>query len=90
MSLSLYKERGALRAALHVLQSLFTPTTAKLVPYHGALLEIATELGEEIVNTVVRSLCGEVQSSLFPNLVDALMCTLGGCEDRSEPMPITL
>ena len=82
MSLSLYKERGALRSALHVLQSLFSPTTSKVAPYHRQLMEIAVEIGEDIVNLVVRSLCGEVQSSLFPNYIESLLCILTGCEEH--------
>ena len=82
MSLSLYKERGVLRAALHVLQSLFSPTTSKLIPYHSLLVQIAAEMGEDIVNLVLRSLCGEVQSSLCPNFVESLLCILSGSEEH--------
>lgn len=83
-SLSLCKERGPLRAALQVLQSIFSPSTARLMQHRVMLLDIGCERGEEMVNQIVRSVCGEVQSSLVPNLIEALLCILSGCEDSAH------
>ena len=84
MTLSLYTERDSLRAALQVIQSFFSPsatTVTMLGQSYDIVLESLCLRGEEIINRVVRCMCGEVQSSLVPNLVDCLVCILSGCED---------
>ena len=84
MTLCLYTERDPLRAALQVIQSLFSPsatTITLLGQSYDIVLETVCRRGEEIINRVVRCMCGEVQSSLVPNLVDSLVCILSGCED---------
>ena len=84
MTLCMYTERDPLRESLHVLQSLFMPpstTTMMLGQSYDMVLETVCFRGEEITNRVVRCMCGEVQSSLVPNLVECLVCILSGCED---------
>lgn len=84
MTLCMYTERDTLRESLHVLQSLFMPssTTAMMLGQsYDMVLETVCLRGEEITNRVVRCMCGEVQSSLVPNLVECLVCVLSGCED---------
>lgn len=80
ITLSLHKERGPLRAALQVLQSVFSASTARLAKQQSVLLDIGCERGKDLVNQIIRSLCGEVQSSVVPNLVEGLLSILSGCE----------
>ena len=84
MALCLYTERDPLRAALQVIQSLFSPSAATMTllgQSYDIVLQTICLRGEKIINRVVRCMCGEVQSSLVPNLVDCLVCILSGCED---------
>jgi hypothetical protein len=81
ITLSLHKERGPLRAALQVLQSVFLASTARLAKQQPLLLDIGCESGKDLVNQIIRSLCGEAQSSVVPNLVEGLLSILSGCED---------
>lgn len=84
ITLSLHKERGPLRAALQVLQSVFSASTARMAKHQSHLLDIGCESGKDLVNQIIRSLCGEAQSSVVPNLVEGLLSILSGCEDSAH------
>jgi hypothetical protein len=82
MALSMYKERGPVRCVCQVVQSLFFPVSQKLIPYHETFIQISYERGGEIINEIIQSLCGETQSSLYPNLIDTLLYVINGCEEK--------
>ena len=81
LSLTLYKERGTLRATMQVIQSFFSPATPKVALYQTELLASGCTMGKEIVALLFFSLCGDAPSSLWPNLGETLLSIVSGCED---------
>ena len=86
LSLTLYKERGPLRATMQVIQSFFSPTTPKVDPYQAELLAAGCTMGKDLVTLLFFSLCGGVPSSLWPNLGETLLSIISGCEDNESAL----
>jgi hypothetical protein len=80
MCLGVYKERDVVRAVLQITQSFFSPATSKAVPYQANLLAAGCTMGRDIVARLFQSLCGDLPSSLWPNLGDTILSIISGCE----------
>ena len=84
MCLGVYKERDVIRAVLQVTQSFFSAATSKSVPFQPVLLAAGCTMGKDIVVSLFHSLCGDLPSSLWPNIGDTILSIISGCEGATN------
>lgn len=76
--LQIYAERTVLRSILNVCQIIFSPSHTILIETKYVLIPIISKFGKDVFLVLLSLIDGKSQSSLWPNIIDALYCVLFG------------